>query len=176
MKNKQISFCALMAALAAVLMMAAWFPYVTYAVPCLASLAIMVVTIEYSKRSAFLTYVVSLLPIMLFAEGEAKLLYLCFTGFYPVLKALLEKIKFRPLEFVLKIVCFNIGVAAIYLLSTFVFGISYDDLGDLGRYGAVIFLALANVTFIAYDFCITKMAEFYLLRFHSTVEKMLRKK
>lgn len=175
MKTKQITFCALMAALTAVIMQLAWFPYITYAVPCVASLTIMVVTIEYNKRWAILTYVISLLPIMLFCEGEAKLLFLCFMGFYPILKALLERLKSRPLEYIIKIICFNLSVLAIYLLSTFVFGVSYDDLGELGKYGAAVFIALANITFIAYDFCITKMAEYYLLKFHSTVEKMLKK-
>lgn len=156
-------------------MMGGWFPYFTYAIPCVASLTAMVVTIEYNNKSAFLTYLVSLLPILLFCEIESKILYLCFVGFYPPLKALLEKIPLRWLEFVVKFICFNIGVGLVYLSSTFIFGITFDDMGELGKYSAVILLGLANITFIAYDFCITKMAEFYLLRFHNKVVKILKK-
>lgn len=175
MKSKQISFCALMAALSCVIMLTAWFPYITYAVPCFASLTIMVVMIEYDKRSAIMTYLVSLLPIMLFCEAESKLLYLCFMGFYPILKALIEKMKFRFTEYIIKFICFNSGIVILYYISSFVFGVSYDDLGELGKYGTVVFLVLVNLDFIVYDFCITKMAEFYLLRFHKRVDKMLKK-
>ena len=79
-----------MAALATVLMLVGYFPYLTYAVPCIASLAIMAVVIELNKKSAFLTYLASLLPIFLFCEMESKLLYICLVGFYPILKALFE--------------------------------------------------------------------------------------
>ncbi len=175
MKSKQISFCGIMAAMATVLMLAAWFPYITYAVPCTAALAIMVVLIEYGSKAALLSYLASVVPIMLFCEGEAKLLYVFFTGFYPVLKALFEKPKSRILEYILKFISFNLSVGIIYLSATLVFGVSYDDLGDLGKYGAVIFLVLCNVAFIAFDFCISKMAQYYLLRFHKTVEKILKK-
>ena len=175
MKNKQITFCAIMAALAAVIMMGGWFPYFTYTIPCVASLTTMVVTIEYDKKSAFLTYLVSLLPIMLFCEIESKILYLCFAGFYPPLKALVERMHSRVIEFVVKFVCFNICVGLVYVFSTFVFGVTFDDVGELGKYGAVILLVLANITFIAYDFCITKMAEFYILKFYSKISKIFKK-
>ena len=141
MKSRQISFCGLMAALATVIMLISWFPYVTYAVPCTACLAIMVVLIEYNKFAAFLTYLVSVIPIMLFCEGESKLLYVFFTGFYPILKAIFEGVKNRVSEYILKFVSFNISVYLIYILSSFVFGVIYDDLGELGKYGVVIFLS-----------------------------------
>lgn len=175
LKNKQITFCAIMAALSAVIMMGGWFPYFTYAIPCVSSLTAMVVTIEYDKKSAFLTYLVSLLPIMLFCEIESKILYLCFAGFYPPLKALIERIPSRPIEFLVKAFCFNIGVGLVYVFSTFIFGVTFDDVGELGRYGAIVLLVLANITFIAYDFCITKMAEFYILKFHSKISKIFKK-
>lgn len=164
-----------MAALATVIMMAAWFPYVTYVVPLTACLAVMVVVIEYNKRSAFLTYLVSVVPIMIFCEGEAKLLYVCFAGFYPVLKCALEKIPNRFLEYVLKVASFNLAVAVIYFASTEIFGISYDDLGDFGKLGAGLFLIVANITFLVYDVCVTKMAEYYIIRFHKVVAKILKK-
>lgn len=174
MNSKRLCFCAIMAALSAVLMLSAYFPYLTYAISCIASLPVMVVLIELNKKSALLTYCVSLLPVMLFCETEAKLLYLCFCGFYPVLKAVLEAIKSRVLSYILKLLCFNAAVLVLYLLSTFVFGVSFDDLGELGKYGGLVLLGLANLTFLAFDFCISKMAVFYLYRLHKTVDKMLR--
>ena len=163
-----------MAALATVLMLIGYFPYLTYTVPCVASLPIMVVLIELNKKFAFYTYIASVLPVFLFCEPESKLLYLCFVGIYPVLKAIFEGFKSRIAEFILKFVSFNIGIAIIYLLSRFVFGISFDDLGELGKYGSVIFVTLANLVFLAYDFCLSKMAVYYLYRLHSSVQKFLK--
>lgn len=174
MKTKRLSFSAMMAALATVLMLIGYFPYLTYTVPCVASLPIMVVLIELNKKSAFYTYIASVLPVFLFCEPESKLLYLCFVGFYPVLKAIFEGFKSRIAEFILKFVSFNIGIAIIYLLSRFVFGISFDDLGELGKYGAIVFLVLANFVFLAYDLCLSKMAVYYMYRLHSSVQKFLK--
>lgn len=174
MKTKKLSFCAVMAALATVLMLVGYFPYLTYAVPCIASLAIMAVVIELNKKSAFLTYLASLLPIFLFCEMESKLLYICLVGFYPILKALFEKLPSRILEYLLKIVCLNVAVFLIYLASTFVFGIRFDDMGQLGEYGAIVLIAAANIAFLAYDFCLTTMAQFYIIRIHKSVKKLLK--
>ncbi len=174
MKIRYISFCGMMAALATVLMLVGYFPYLTYAVPCVASLPIMIVVIELDKKSAFFTYLASLLPVFLFCEPESKMVYVCLTGVYPVLKALFESGKNWLLEWMLKLAFFAAGTGLIYLLSTYLFSISFSDLGEFGRYGVFAFLFVALLVFIAYDFCIFKMAEFYLYRFHSLVKRMLK--
>lgn len=174
MKTKKLSFCAVMAALATVIMLVAYFPYVTYAIPCMASLAVMAVVIEIDKKAALLTYLASTLPIFLFCELEAKLLYIVFMGFYPILKAVFEKLPNRIIEYLLKLVVFNLAVAAIYFMSVKLFGIGFEDMGELGKYGGIILLVAANVVFVLYDYCISKMAIFYMLRFHKTVSKMLK--
>ena len=66
-------------------------------------------------------------------------------------------------------------MAVIYFASTEIFGISYDDLGDFGKLGAGLFLIVANITFLVYDVCVTKMAEYYIIRFHKVVAKILKK-
>lgn len=163
-----------MAALATVLMLAAYFPFITYAVPCMASLAVMAVVIELNKKAALLTYIASILPVFLFCETESKILYIVFTGFYPIIKALLESIPLKPVEYLLKFLCFNLSVTAVYFISTLLFGISFEDLGELGKYGGIIFIALANFAFIAYDFCVSRMSQFYMIFIHRHIKKMLK--
>lgn len=174
MQTKKITFCAAMAALAVVFMLAAYFPYITYAVACMASLPIMVVLIEFNKRWAFLTYIVSLLPIFIFCETESKLIYLCFTGFYPILKVFIEKLNNKILEYIVKILSFNSALAVIYFIASFLFKISYSDLGELGKYGAFVFVILANAVFVCFDFCISKIAVYYIYRIHPAIDKILR--
>ena len=56
MKNtNKITLCALLSALAVVLMLTAYFPYLTYAVPAFAGLCIMAVLIEIGPKWAFLS-------------------------------------------------------------------------------------------------------------------------
>lgn len=174
MKNKRITFCGISAALATVIMLTGYFPYLTYAIPCIASMVIMAVVIELGKKYALTTYLASLLPIFLFCELECKLLYICLLGFYPILKAVFEKMRSRILEYILKILLLNVSVLAIYLLSTLVFGLSFEDMGELGKYGGAILIILANITFLLYDFCIGKMVFAYIIKFHPTVKKMLK--
>ena len=174
MKTKNVTFCGIAAALATVIMLVGYFPYLTYAIPCIASMVIMVVTVELGKKYAFATYLVSLLPITLFCETESKLLYICLVGFYPILKAVFEKPCSRVLEYALKIIFLNLSIFVIYLLSTFVLGIPFEDMGELGKYGGVILVVAANIVFLLYDFCVGKMAFAYIIKFHSSVKKMLK--
>lgn len=174
MKTKNITFCGISAALATVIMLTGYFPYLTYAIPCIASLAIMAVVIELGKKYALATYLVSLLPIFLFCELESKLLYICLVGFYPILKAVFEKTRNRVLEYTLKLTLVNAAIFIIYLLSTLVFGLSFEDVGEPIKYGGIILVIAANITFLLYDMCIGKMALAYIIKFHPIVKKMLK--
>lgn len=174
MKTKKLTFCGIAAALATVIMLTGYFPYLTYAIPCIASMVIMAVVVELGNKYAFATYLASLLPIILFCEAESKLLYIFLTGFYPILKAVFEKPKSRVLEYIFKIALINASVFAIYLSSTFVLGIPFDDMGELGKWGGAILVFLANVVFFLYDFCIGRMAFAYIIKYHPKIKKMLK--
>ena len=174
MKNTtKIVFCGLMAALATVVMLVAYFPYLTYAVPAVASLFIMVVFIELGLKWGIMTYFASILPILLFAELEAKILYIAFFGFYPLLKAVIERVSTRVAEWFIKFVSFNLIIVLTYLFISFVVGIKLDDMGELGKYGSLILLAMGNLVFVAYDICIERIAGLYYIRFHNTVKKII---
>ena len=174
MKTKKITFCGISAALATVIMLTGYFPYLTYAIPCIASLVVMGVVIELGVKYAFATYLASALPVFLFCEKESMILYFCLMGFYPPLKAIFEKIPNRFLEYVLKFALCNAAFFAVYYLSTFVIGIPIDELGEFGKYGAIILLVTANVAFLLYDICITKLSYSYMILIHPKIKKMLK--
>lgn len=174
-KSNKITLCAILAALATVVMMAAYFPYVTYSVPAIAGLFIMAALIETDKKWAFACYLVSVVPIMLFAESEAKFIYICFFGFYPILKCILEKIKNNILCFIVKIICFNGLMAICYLLLKFVTGITFTE-ADTTKLILAATVILFNAVFILYDILLAKLASEYLVRIHPFVKKILYKK
>ena len=152
-----------MAALAASFMLLSYFPYLTYAVPAFSGLFIMITVIELGNKWALGSYFASLLPILLFAEIECKLLYVMFFGFYPVVKALCEKMRKPILEWIIKIAVFNAAVLVTYLFFAKLFGVTLDDFNEFGKYGAVLFLLAGNIVFVLYDIAVSRMAMFYFV-------------
>ncbi len=175
MKNTgKITLCAMMAALASLFMLTSYFPYLTYAIPALAGLFIMVAVIEVDFKWAAVAFVSSAIITALVAEPEAKMLYIMFFGYYPILKAVFEKLKSRVIEYILKFGVLNIAVIVAYSFVAKLMGVDLSDMGDFGKYSWLILLVGANIVFIVYDIAVTKMAEFYMVRIHPQVSKYLK--
>ena len=101
-KTSKITFSAIMSAFAVVIMLISYFPYLTYAVPAVAGLAIMIVVIEINCKWAILSYISAAVLSFLFAESESKLLFIGFFGFYSIVKCIIEKINKPVIEWVIK--------------------------------------------------------------------------
>lgn len=175
MKNiNKLTFCAIIAALAVVFMLLSYFPYLTYAIPALSGLFIMVTVIEINAKWATLAYVTAAAVLIISpADIESKALFICFFGFYPILKALIERLRKPFFEWPLKILIFNIALALIYIAFTKLTSVSLDDFGVLGEYGAVVLLGLGNITFIVYDIAVSRVAMFYMFKLHNKIKKLL---
>ncbi len=170
---KAITFCAAIAALSSVVMLASYIPYITYASAALAGVLFVVPVIELSKSKAFLTFLVTAVFALLFAEPYSKVLFVCFFGYYPILKAVIEKIKNAALCVVLKLVCFNAAAALSFFVLNFVVSIPFGQT-VLTPLFAVMAVLVANVVFLLYDYGINGVAQFYMMRLHPTVCGMLR--
>ena len=173
--NVKIAFCGVMSALAAVLLLLSYFPYFTYAVPAIAGLVGLIVLIEINTKWSIITYVVTAVLALLFAEPEAMLMYVLFLGYYPILKSVIEKINNKTVQYVVKFAVFNAAVILVYTVLAKIFGIYMGDVGVLGKYGIAFLFALANVTFYLYDIVLVRVANVYLMRLHKQVSKILKK-
>lgn len=177
MKNtKNITLCAVISALSAVFMLLGYFPYFTYAVPAVAGLFFIVPLIEINKKYALFSYIVSSVLVLLIAEPETKVLFVLLFGYYPIIKAVIEKLKKPVCEWLIKIAVFNISVLLCYAILKLLTNIDVDDFGVLGKYGAYIFLMISNIAFVLYDIAISKVTVFYLWRLHGKVENILKTK
>ena len=175
MKNtKKITLCGMTAALSVMVMFVSYFPYLTYAIPAIAGLFMMVPLIECGVSWAFGTYIASSALIFITGETEAKILYILFLGYYPILKSLIEKINKQAVEWILKLICFNIAAVAFYYVSSRLFAVSVDDFGEWGKYGALIFLAICNVVFVLYDIGISRVASYYIYALHDKIKRILK--
>ena len=174
-RSAKIVFGGMCAALITVLMMAAYFPYLTFAVPAVASIIIMVCLIEFDEKWALLCYLASLLPVILLAENESKILYIAFFGYYPVLKALCERINLAAVRWAVKLVVFNAVVVLTYFILSLVTNITIDYIGDFGRWTILVLLLAGNVVFVIYDFTLSALSVTYMNRLHNVVQKMMNR-
>ena len=173
-RTNKITLCALMAALAVVLMLVAYFPYLTYAIPAFAGMCIMVVLLEIGGKWAISAYITSAVLTVLFCEPEAMLMYVFLFGYYPILKAFIERIKKPILEWPIKMIFFNVVVILVYSFIAELFGVNMSDTNDFGKYTVYIVLAVANVVFVIYDITVAKMASFYIYIIKPKLHKLLK--
>ncbi len=177
MKNTvKIAFCALMAALGTAFMWLSYFPYFTYAVPAIAGLIMLIVLIEIDAKWAWGTYAVMSILACLLAEPEARLMFVLFLGYYPILKSHIERIKNMLVQYILKFTVFNLAVFAVYGLLAGIFGIYMADIQASGKVFLIALLLLANITFYLYDIVLVRVANLYLYRLHRKIAKMLKLK
>ena len=109
----------------------------------------------------------AVLALLLLPDKACGLLYLIFFGLYPLIKYFAEKLRQRPLEFLVKLVFFNLCFAAVW------FG--FQELFLWGLPGATAWetflFPVGNIVFLIYDFGFSKLIAFYIAR----VDRPLRR-
>lgn len=165
-KSAQIALGGVFSGLCLLLMiLTPMLPFATYAMPMLAGAMLAAVVIENGAKTAILVYVsVSLLSLFAVADREAAGMFICFFGFYPVLKQRLEKFRSRAAEYILKFLIFNAAVIAEYFAMLYLFGLAEaaQDSELLGKYGPLAMLLAGNVLFAAYDYLFSRYISLYL--------------
>lgn len=168
-----------MGAMAVACLLLTVFPFATYALPALASVFLMPVVIECGPRWATAVYTVeALLALLITPDMEAKLLFVAFFGYYPIIKSLTERLKSRFLEWACKLLVFNGAVVAAYAVLAAV-GFSLDMFRISGvaipLWGFLLaFLLAGNVIFILYDIALTRLLPLYFSRFRPLFRRLFR--
>ena len=94
-------------------------------------------------------------------DREAAIMYIFVFGYYSIIKSGLDKIRPKPLSYIVKLIIFNISAVMGYLIVIYVLGIP-DVLSEFGRYSALILLGCGNIVFLIYDFLIGNLFKFYV--------------
>ena len=172
----KIAFCSIVTAISVSLLLFGGTAVVfAYTMPVFTGIFMMMLKKTFGLSSAVISFVsTSLLSLLLVPDKECALMYIFFFGYYPIVKALLERIKLRPIELVAKFALFNAAFAAILLLGTFVFGIDAGQTGDFGKYTAIVLFLSGNIMFICYDYCLTKLVSLYIRKYRPRISKLLR--
>lgn len=167
-----------MGALALVCLLLTVFPFATYALPAMASVFLMPVVIECGKRWALTVYIsAALLALLIVPDMEARMLFVSFFGYYPILKSWAESRR-RMVEWLCKLGVFNAAVVAAYgVLSAIGFSLKvFDFQGSSLPLGVFLacFLLAGNVVFVLYDIGLSRLLPLYFLRFQPMVRRLFR--
>lgn len=167
-----------MGALALVCLLLTVFPFATYALPALASVFLLPVVIECGKRWALAVYAaVSLLALLIVPDIEARLLFVFFFGYYPIIKSWAEQ-RPRAVEWLCKMGAFNAAVVLAYtVLSAVGFSLTVFSIPGvklpLGAFLAAFLLA-GNVIFVLYDIGLTRLLPLYFSRLQPMLRRFFR--
>ncbi|MEX1307385.1 MAG: hypothetical protein AB1Z19_02565 [Eubacteriales bacterium] len=127
-----------------------------YAIASLFSIALCM-----EQRTAYaiiLYFAVSALSFLILPNTLMVVPYILFFGYYGIAKYHIESIKDKLLAFALKLMVFNIGLILNYFLAKNMFLVNVPDAIKNSFW---LFLGLAQLAFLAYDYIFSKMAELY---------------
>ncbi len=149
------------------------FPFLTYVIPALSGLILIVTVREAELKWSFFIYcAVAILSMLVVADKEAAIMYTFFFGHYPVVRELFErhlKGVFKP---VAKFALFNASVVLGYLVIIYIFAIPIEGLDEFGKYTVPILLGMGNVIFVMYEYILSNLFIIYDKRWHKHVAKI----
>lgn len=169
----RVAFCGLISALALVLMLiTGLFPFGTYALPCFSGFLLTAVVIEFGARWAYAAYgVVAVLSLILAGDKEAAVYFIALFGFYPIVKATIERLKSKPLQYIIKFAVFNVCVIGAFFVCKLVLMIPDEEFTIFGVYVPWVFLIIGEVFFFLYDRCTTVLVSYYIFKIRDKIFK-----
>lgn len=128
------------------------------ALSAVAGLAVAVAVSAAGYLAGILCYAVSgVLSLILLPAKHVALLFVCLFGLYPLVKSVLERLKVRAVEYLLKLVFFNVVLALLYFLAYRLF---FQPTVQAWSYPVpflpVLFVG-GSVIFLIYDYAFSKV-------------------
>lgn len=123
--------------------------------------------VSVGLKAGFLCWAaVTVLAFLLVPDKFCVLLFGALFGLYPMVKSLIEQLRKKSVEYLLKLVFFNAVFSVIYLTMSAAVAASLPS--ALGSSTWVLYLA-ANVTFLAYDYGFSRLIAMYINRVQRAV-------
>ena len=172
-ETKKITLSALMCALTVVLLaIASFLGDIDLTILMLSSFCMVFVYLEIGAPYTYLTWIAStLLTLLFFPARYFWILYFLLFGIYPILKGYFERLP-RALWWIVKLVYFNAVLwLAIWLLRLL---LGVDLLEGETVWWRVLLYALANISFVAYDFFITLIVRIYVSKYRERLKRLFR--
>lgn len=182
MKNtSKIALGAILAGLSVAFMLStAVLPFLSYTIPAICGLIIVLLVIECDKKWALLVYIcVSVLSLLIVPDKSAGLSYLCIFGYYPIIKAILESKLPDWLCWVIKLIIADSVLVVSYYVSLKFFGIDTEGMEwispYLNKWYVPLFLIIGGSLFFAmYDTVLTRLITIYEYKWRKKFRKYFR--
>lgn len=146
------------------MLISAFLPFSTYAIPALAGIALIPAALEMGLSTAVTAYLaVSILSFTLVPDPEISMMFAFFFGYYPVLKQRLDRLRHRAVRLFAKLVLFNLSMLLSYWLMIHLFAmaaVAEELAGDFGW----LLLVFGNACFWVYDIALRNITAFYFVR------------
>lgn len=124
---------------------------------CLSTVFIAAIVIEFKTYFSLITYgAVSILGFIILPNKLIMIPYVIYFGYYGIIKYYIEKINNILVEWIIKIVLFNLFVYATYIITVNLF-ISNIDI----KLPIWLIILLLQVFFIIYDICYSLAINYY---------------
>lgn len=145
-------------------------PMLYIAAPMVAGVLLLILVAEVGTSWALLTYVaVSLLSMVVTYDKEATLMFILFFGYYPLLRPWMNRISFRPLQLLVKLILFQLFLVVDYLLTIYVLGLPTFD--ELAGWLLPVLDVGAVIVFLIYEASLSGLTDFY---YHVIRRRLMR--
>ena len=136
------------------------------------SLLVVVIVIEMGYNYAWLSYVsTSILSLVLLPQKTPAIFYMCFMGFYPIIKSYVERIGSGLVRWIVKLITGNAAIGLMFLLMSLFVPNEFE-----GGWILALTYALALLAFIMYDIALSKLITLYfrMIRERLKIYRFLR--
>jgi len=167
-KTRKITLSALFSSLTVIMLyIASIWPTGQVGLVAVASLFTAAAVIEAGLVYGISVYILSsILGMLLIPNRVAAIIYVLFFGYYPVVKRLIERTRWRVLQWALKLLVFNAAAALVwFILKELIIGYISDTMS------LVIFILGGNIVFVLFDYGFTKVIRFYISRISGLTRK-----
>ena len=163
--GKRVAFGGIFVALSLLLLIiASVFPFCRLVFVFCASAIVGLSVINYDIKFSFVQYLACAVLAVLFVPNKSiAMLYALVVGNYPIVKMYLDRIKYKLLCYILKLVIFNLYMVLSYSVATTVLKIDFDIVYPLGLLWVAMLIA-----FYVYDYI-------YSVFMHRTMLYVLKK-
>lgn len=160
MKTRDLTRAAVLSAFSlAVLFGAASAPTAQLALVAVASLPAAVLVLRGGFAVAAAHYaVVAALGLLLLPDKTCALWYALVLGHYAIVKALIERLRRAPVEWILKLIVFAAVIGALYAVSSRAF------FAPLPEKQTILLFAALLICFVLYDVGLSRLIAFYRAR------------
>ena len=164
----KVAYPAILSALALILVyLGSIAPTGSWGIVAAAGLLPAAAVISVSLSAGFLCWAAAAVLAFLMAPDKlCALLFGVLFGLYPMVKSLVERLRKKPLEYVLKLAFFNAAFTVVYLTMAAAVAASLPQ--ALGSSVWVLYAA-ANVVFLLYDYGFNKLIALYINRIQRAI-------